>query len=103
MKDYDMSGAFEEARSAAKEDLDNFMLLKNLSGKINWIGILLFTVVMIIATGSFAVLVFSAVISVISTFSYYVSALNRHFQKDVARQRSKNNDDSSGVEHKDRC
>ena len=89
---------FQDAHSAAKKDLKDFMLLKNLSGKLHWLSLLAFTIGIIIATGNFSVLLFSACLGVIVTFGYYLTRLDAYLKIETARRQAADQNDASGVE-----
>ncbi len=99
MNDRDILGEFRDAHNATIPHLKDFLLFKNLSGKIHWILLLSFTVFMIIATGSFQVLVFSSLLAVLMPFCYYCTILSEQIR---ARSQSEKNNDSSSVRQKDR-
>ncbi len=101
MSNSDIGGPFRNAHHAALQAVKQFVLLKNTNGKLSWISLLLFTVGIIIATGRFEVLVFSAVVGVIITFGFYLLCLDYYLKKEPVFQKEKKNDTFSASQQKD--
>lgn len=101
MSNSDIGEPFRNAHHAALQVLKQFVFLKNIEGKLSWISLLLFTVGIIIATGRFEVLVFSAVVGIIITFGYYLLCLDYHLKKELALQKTKKDDTSSASQQKE--
>lgn len=100
MSNSDIGESFRNAHHAAMQVVKQFVLLKNINGKMTWISLLLFTVGIIIATGRYEVLVFSAIVGIIITFGYYLLCLDHYLKIEPTFQKTKKDDTSSASQPK---
>ena len=85
------------AHRAAMKDLKDFILLKNFSGKLNMSGLALLTLIVLLLTGEWFVLVFSLCLLLISLLNYYATRLATYF-KDKPLYKPSDEEEDTGAE-----